>query len=205
MKKFTYLLLVGLILLAGCANSPVKNLMNNEPTRKRIPKTTMTRETEATSSATTTQLPEIETETYVYQNKVGSGSKKREQTCTETLTYQGDQFITIKKEMSQFLDEEMKAEAQSYSVAEFKKRLTEEVEKIPDVQKIKAVAGVTFAFEVTEAYEMKVVLDFDFTTLDRKALLAVGESFGDLSDMTKSPQLYIAQLKLQGAKKLAYT
>ncbi len=206
MKKKVMGLLLASLLLTACANSPLQNLSKldsetEKTSASKKEKTTSSQEvTTQTEEESTTKTEAVVTETYTYQYDTKSGAPT--QTHSHTLTYQGDKFITIKMEVVQPLDETNKANAQTYPLDEARAIIVEKMNENEDIKMLKSVKGVTLNVDLTENYEVKVNISFDMATLDKKALSAVGGSFGDMSIVTDlSPSLYIAQLKLQGAKK----
>ncbi|WP_186652512.1 SP0191 family lipoprotein [Streptococcus sp. sy004] len=151
------------------------------------------------SSSEVTKLEKVVTETYQYQEDLDGQLK----TMTETITYQGEQFLSLDLLIEEPLDEETQAILAEQDFANIKDEIIRQIENDSSFSKLKSLKGVTTSLDLRDDYVFVVRVIIDMQVVDFDQLLQVPglpETFADFKVL--KPQDYIISLIAQGATQL---
>lgn len=152
------------------------------------------------SSSPAKTIQKVVTETYQYQEEQGGQTK----TMTETITYQGQQFLSLDLLIEEPLDQETQAVLAGQDLSAIKGDIIRQLEADSSFAKLKALKGVTTSLDIREDYVFVVRVVMDMQEVDFDQLLQVPglpENFADFKVL--KPQDYLASLVAQGATKVS--
>ncbi|TWT13407.1 SP0191 family lipoprotein [Streptococcus sp. sy010] len=162
-------------------------------------KETNTKPDSTSSQADVIKVDQVVTETYQYQEDLDGQVK----TMTETITYQGEQFLSLDLLIEEPLDEETQAILAEQDFANIKDEIIRQIESDSSFSKLKSLKGVTTNLDLRDDYVFVVRVVIDMQVVDFDQLLQVPglpETFADFKVL--KPQDYIISLIAQGATQL---
>ncbi|MBG9366941.1 SP0191 family lipoprotein [Streptococcus sp. NLN64] len=182
MKKILITATLSLLVLAGC----VQARKENKEAQKEI---------EITS--TLPILTEKVDENAVQKKRLEFPTAADGTTTVQTLTYQGDNYLTFEIELISPLTDELKQSVDEVGVAETNNRLRAGLEEDENYKAATAVRGFTNNVEVLEDQRLKNVSTYNFQDLDLDAIRSIayfqGSGIVEMSEVTPSKFLEVRQ------------
>ncbi|MBF8969576.1 MULTISPECIES: SP0191 family lipoprotein [unclassified Streptococcus] len=182
MKKILITATLSLLVLAGCGQARKEN----KEAQKEI---------EITS--TLPILTEKVDENAVQKKRLEFPTAADGTTTVQTLTYQGDNYLTFEIELISPLTDELKQSVDEVGVAETNNRLRAGLEEDENYKAATAVRGFTNNVEVLEDQRLKNVSTYNFQDLDLDAIRSIayfqGSGIVEMSEVTPSKFLEVRQ------------
>ena len=184
MKRSLILLTIILTILAGCSQK--------KETKSKTSKQSIDNMLPVIASA--------EKETVVTKNlsfpKTAEGVQQ-----TQTITYKGDQFLSLTIEQIMPMKEEMKKVVAEVGVAEAQKLLKKSLSEDEKFTQAKSLEGFSTSLEIINEQELKRTHTFDFQVLDVKKAtqLEYLKNIGLENLLKNEPSQYIADRVANGA------
>lgn len=183
MKKLPLLILTGLSVwgLTACANFPSSTANKTE--------------SQATTQQETTPL----TRTFKFEQEIFGLNQE----ITESLTYRGEEFLTVDFKLLSSFDQETKDDLKELGFEEAKNTLLQGIDADPIFTNLQSIPGVNFSTQVLENYDISVDFTIDAQTADWAEVQKATEDIIDLPDLDETtPEDYIQNLLDNGATEI---
>lgn len=182
MKKLLITATASLLVLAGCGQAK-KASKSGEETVK--------------ITSTLPILTEKVDENAVQKKRLEFPTAEDGTTTVQTLTYQGDQYLTFEVEVISPLTDELKQSVEEVGVEETNNRLKTSLEEDEKYKSATAVRGFTNTIEILEDQRLKNLSTYNFQDLDlegiRNNTYFQGSGIVEMSEVKPSKFLEIRQ------------
>ncbi|MFC3932603.1 SP0191 family lipoprotein [Streptococcus dentapri] len=168
MKRRSYITIIILVIvfgLAACSNnsqSKSSSSSTSDTTSQKSDNKKKDSSSHEVKKVSGTKAVQFKSRDYSTGSSSTSGT---DATITETVTYDGDEYKTIKMVIAQSLPDDIKGR----DINDVRGALPE-LEKSNTIQDLKKVKGVTVNLEVTDDYQLKYNITYDMKSLDKSAL-----------------------------------
>lgn len=186
MKKILITATASLLVLAGCGQAKKASKPEGE---------------EVKITSTLPILSDKTDENAVQKKRLEFPTAEDGTTTVQTLTYQGDQYLTFEIEVISPLTDELKQSVEEVGVAETNNRLKASLAEDENYKAATGVRGFTSNIEVLEEQRLKNVSTFNFQDLDLEGIrnTAYFQGLGIIEMSEVKPSKFLEVRQANGA------